>query len=975
MSTEKVSLILELQDKASKDLQKINNEINKLGLNTQKTDKNLNKVDSSLLTLGKTALGAVGAFVALGTAYDKILLNGVNVNKTFEQLHLSIAALGTVNAEYIAGIDESKTATERFGEAQKFAAAQVRALEEINKVTPHTLQETVQIYKVLLPQVLQYGGSLKDLAEITKLVSLTAAAGSVDFNSLLASVDGLVEGTYLANSGFGIFLKTIGLTPETIKKSDDKLKLITESMQDFSALAPELGKSYDAALSNLSNSWDKLTANITNKIFNDLKPAFAELGGFFDELNNQLTKIEDKSLAQLEKDITKTVNTLAELNKQAEETWLPDQLNMYADRANMVQGELDRMLLTYSKLIEEAKKYDASSATISYVPPLDFSKMSIEPPKITFDYDAFKTAQQIEDDFDAANITALVNIKPIYSAEEEKLLTEAFEAYTQNIKITADEQALQDFSKGLQGILASSLTDGITSALEGDFDAQSLVKGLGRAMLQYGLMLELTSETSVLAGITKGMTAAANPALGAALLGGALLGGSSLFGGGSSKPKMSLDEKADRAFNNLIKAIEENTEILALTKPGTAEAEKQASIKTEITKREDALKLLGLGDGASATDISKALGNLSNNTSPELIDSYEMRGMSKEGKANAIAQNEAAIAQAKAAENTIAKLEALGFSGKSAADIATVGDLKKQYQIGEIEATKDLAIMGDVSEAQAKAFVDAQTKELGLQKNKTSFNLRTGERKTKPSKDSITSANFLEKLDEASVRANNSVLGLGNGLTEADKLILQIAQDSPEAIDALREAEAERLEELENAARDAEAELIAMNDALIASQQNFKNMAASLNGIVGQQQSYIDSTIGLTQSGQDNIAYLENRLALEDKEADIQRQIVADAGTNVTADQIAKLVAEEQDVLDVSKLLSSKATEVYGSTDEATAIINDTLKTVGDNQAQTVTIETAMLEASLASVDQLRNINTKLDALAVNIANEIARAS
>lgn len=895
MSTEKVSLILELQDKTSKEIQRINEQLIKLSTGVNDTDKNTNKFNSTLIGLGKTALGAVGAFVTLEAAYSKVLANGIKVNKTFEQLQLGIAALGTVNAEYIDSIDKSKTATERFAEAQKFATAQIRALEEINKVTPHTLEETTQIYKVLLPQVLQYGGSLKDLIEITKLVSLTAAAGSVEFNSLLASVDGLVDGTFLANSDFGRFLKTLGLTPDVIKKSDDKLKLLTESMQDFAALAPELGKSYDAALSNLANSWDKLTAKITDNIFNNLKPAFAALGSWFDDLTANITKIEDRGIAQLEKDISKTVDSLAELNKQAEETWLPGELNIYADRARMVQGELERMLKTYEKLIEEQNKLDSVPSNKKPVP-------SNKKPEAVVSYVPDKT----------------IKFVPDTSEYDRALLQLAEEEYLLNVQLLADEQAAQEFANGIQGILASSITEGIASALEGDFDAELLVKGLGKALLQYGLMLELTSETSVLAGITKGMAGAANPALGAALIGGALIGGSSLFGG-SSKPKMSLDDKADRAFNNLIKAIEANTEILALTRPGTATAQKTEELKARET--------ILLGDIGKAEALK-----------PFLDDEGLLKGLEKKDL------------KALDIENFRDAYKLLSKEELNRAELLKVQtELTKQ----DINAKKDLALLGDVSTEQATAFIDNETKRLGLQKKNLGFDFEKMKVTSKLTKDSITSANFLEKLDEATVRANNSILGLGDELTEADKAVLEIAKNSPEAVDALRN----------------------MNTELEEASQNFKNMATSLGGIVDQQQNYIDTTIGLTQSGQDNIAYLQQRLAIEDEEADLARKAVAEAGTDATADMIANLAQQEQDVIDISKLLSTKATEVFGSTDAATNIINDTLKIVGDNQKQTVTIETAMLEASLASVDQLKNINTKLDKLAVDIANEIARAS
>ena len=154
--------------------------------------------------------------------------------------------------------------------------------------------------------------------------------------------------------------------------------------------------------------------------------------------------------------------------------------------------------------------------------------------------------------------------------------------------------------------------------------------------------------------------------------------------------------------------------------------------------------------------------------------------------------------------------------------------------------------------------------------------------------------------------------------------------------------------------------------------ERFKDMAASLDGVSTQQQQFIDSQMGLVQSGEDNIDYLKERLKIEDAEADAARAAVIAAGGNVTAEQIAALAKEEQDVLTTGQLLNQRATEVFGATQQATDIIQSTIDTVKVNQEQTVTIQNALLQANFDQVDLLTEVRDALYDLRANLGIEIA---
>ncbi len=561
-SSESVQLILKIVDKSSKQIKEIDKRLTQFDKTTKRTDKSITGVESSFANLGKTVVGGLAAFVALNKLWDGVVTRGVDVNRTFENLNLSISALATVNSKYISGVDEAASATDRFAQSQIFAKDQIKSLEILNKQTPQTLQQTVQVYKTLLPQVLQYGGSLKDLNEITKLVSLSAAASGVEFNSVLASIDGLASGTFLANSDYGRFLTTMGLTPQILKDSENSIELIKDKMGDFGALAPELQKSYDASLSNLSNSWDKFAATITKNIFNTLKPAFVDLTSFIDGVNDSMRTIENRGIKQLESDIGGMTEKIVELELVAKKgikflrdtvfedagSWLKTDA-MDAASIKEAKGELERMLATYTKLIEAQSK---AAADDPGVPAVKFVSQ-----------------------------TALKDMsRQIFVAYHDGIEKATKEKQQITIdKIEAEEQAIQDFATGIQGIFASTITDAVTQGLEGDIDPQSLVKGMGRAMLQYGLMLALTTETSILAGMANAFSGGGAILAGAALIG---VSQSNLFGGGD---RQSTSRIVD-ALNANTDATRENTarKVLEITDPEAFAAQVATERTTEETR-------------------------------------------------------------------------------------------------------------------------------------------------------------------------------------------------------------------------------------------------------------------------------------------------------------------------------------------------------------------------------------------------------
>lgn len=417
--------------------------------------------------------------------------------------------------------------------------------------------------------------------------------------------------------------------------------------------------------------------------------------------------------------------------------------------------------------------------------------------------------------------------------------------------------------------------------------------------------------------------------VGAGVLGG-VAGGlvGQLFGGGDKKPRISLDELADRKFQDLINAIEDNTSILELTKPGTAGAQRQAELEAEASRRAGALGVLGLGGDASVQQITDALFAIRNGA----FFLSENFTFDEDAQAAVAALKEFGFELTKSASDT----------RNIAAEISNLSDIQEEIVKTEIEAQKELASYTAITAEQAKAFV---AKEGG--------NLVT----------------FLEDLEKAGERANNIILGLTDeSLSKMDETVLRISEDSPGAVAALREL-ADTVDPIP--------------DMINSVTGSFDGMINSIDNITRSQQGFIDKNTMFVQSNAESIATLQARLKTEDEQAGAARKAVELAGDNPAAELLARLAQEEQDVLRVGELLTGKAREVFASSAEGTSIINDVLATVNENQKNALTLQeqlqtrqTQLLEAIELGIKKINEdgIIVSIDN-AEEVGNEVARAA
>lgn len=284
-----------VNNKATPEIQKLQRDLQKLEPRIVGTEKSFKSLDSSLVRLTKQVVTTYIGFQTLSKTYDLVIRNGLEYNKNIEQQTASIKTLLASTSANVDSLGNLLTAQEKYNLAGQESVKILTELEKVNANTPQTLNETAQIYRTLLVPLRNVGATQSELITLTEKLAIASNAAGIEFQSLLAGVDGLATGTVLANSDLGRFLSSIGLTNEALKESDDVVKLLTDRLSGFKAL-----DTITVATSNLTVEWNKLTGAVTKDLFETQKTTIKEL-----------TKII-RDLAQDKESITSIKNVIVD---------------------------------------------------------------------------------------------------------------------------------------------------------------------------------------------------------------------------------------------------------------------------------------------------------------------------------------------------------------------------------------------------------------------------------------------------------------------------------------------------------------------------------------------------------------------------------------------------------------------------------------------------------------------------------------
>lgn len=246
--------------------------IKRLKQSTDELETSTKKATVANKGFNTSMVAATAGALALGAATQKLVKIGFDYNRQIENATNGITALTVATSSNVSAQGKALTIQEKYTLATKEAVKTMKELEAINASTPHTLSQTNEIYKAMYVSMKNAGATSKDMVQLTKQISIAAGAAGIQFQSLLAGVDGLATGTVLANSDLGRFLGSLGLTNKVLKESDNVTELLIKRLSGFKAIP-----TYDIAFSNLKNSIDRALGESTQGIFKDTIVLFNDL--------------------------------------------------------------------------------------------------------------------------------------------------------------------------------------------------------------------------------------------------------------------------------------------------------------------------------------------------------------------------------------------------------------------------------------------------------------------------------------------------------------------------------------------------------------------------------------------------------------------------------------------------------------------------------------------------------------------------
>lgn len=278
MSIQDIKIKIDI-DSDSKQIVLLKDELKKLGGVFNNTDVYANRFIKTLNLIGSSYL----SFQILNNSVGKIVSTGFEANKTFQDLTSSLTSLIQATASNISTTGKLLTVQEKYNLATKQASYSLELLQKSTLNTTLSLEQNTRLYNAMFLGLQKVGASAEDMVYITE--KLAIATSSLDFNSVLAGVDGLANGTVLANSDLGRFLKGIGLTNEALKNSSDVIALIKEKLAGFEAV-----DNYTSKIAKLESSFTELSKSLTKQPFEILESKIPVLSSLLDNMTQKIDK-------------------------------------------------------------------------------------------------------------------------------------------------------------------------------------------------------------------------------------------------------------------------------------------------------------------------------------------------------------------------------------------------------------------------------------------------------------------------------------------------------------------------------------------------------------------------------------------------------------------------------------------------------------------------------------------------------------
>ncbi len=324
----KISLVVDAQTKELKnvtdqfktlenEIRRVTGKVDTLGTHMKATEAKMNKSLHSTANASRKAHTSMAndvvrhirrlesmlvAFYALKKAYDVTIGMGHEFNKMMESEKIGMALIISGRLKHVNVLGEEVSAMDRWIYANHKAKDVMEDVREINVSTPHTLEQTTQIYKTMAGQVLAYGGNLEQVKNATKDVSIVSKAMNVDFGQLLKTVDALYSGKMKDSDLKRALQNSVGMDFDKIKelaKTDKEgaVKYVNEMLAKAKIASKAIEKSWGGVTSNFINAWTDIQAELQKPLFDSMKEEIQNAGDYLkehkDEIVGFITGVKD----------------------------------------------------------------------------------------------------------------------------------------------------------------------------------------------------------------------------------------------------------------------------------------------------------------------------------------------------------------------------------------------------------------------------------------------------------------------------------------------------------------------------------------------------------------------------------------------------------------------------------------------------------------------------------------------------------
>lgn len=363
-------------DSNTNELVLLKNEVKDIGRSFNDADTFANTFMKRINIAGHIYAGYQAFKQTLGDIY----LNGIKVNREFENINNSLSTMIMVSSKNIDSLGNQIDITEKQALANKEATSAMNELLKINAKTPHTFNQTVQLYDAMYLGMKKVGATTNDMIEITEKLSI-AVGNKVGFDAMLSAMDGLSTGTVEVSSDMGRFLNAIGLSNDEIKNSINVVDLFKEKLSGFKAV-----DSFDTRLSNLRNSYDLLSKTVSDDLFERLTDDIVNASDVLQQLNHFIIEFKNNIDSVDEVSRINDISVLEEQAKKISKEWQNAEQIIVGEYENIfslfssktlaisVKDEAEEKLIAINKRIKELYKEQEENKKTLY----DFDDSEIQ---------------------------------------------------------------------------------------------------------------------------------------------------------------------------------------------------------------------------------------------------------------------------------------------------------------------------------------------------------------------------------------------------------------------------------------------------------------------------------------------------------------------------------------------------------------------------------------------------------------------